>query len=201
MCFATTLVSVSLRGGQPTGRIAFAVTLRISVVASARRKICTRCPASASTKPCANGNAALVGSSGPHAPFIMMFSGFSDSSALVLSARNGRAANCARNLRLAIVCPPRLELSISKSDATLLPFRATVHATSPWKVCNNNAERVQWCRNRQTPRRAGDAVAGSRDRAPFPSSFCGTRSNRSASLGQSRPLPLALAFAQPLNLR
>src|ERR1700738_4551169 len=76
MCLATTLSSVSLSGGQPTGKIAFTMDFRSSEVASASKKICTSCPASASTSPCAKGNAALVGSSGPHALFIMIFSFF-----------------------------------------------------------------------------------------------------------------------------
>jgi hypothetical protein len=39
MCLAVILSSVSLRGGQPTGTTALAVTLRIRSVASPRRKI------------------------------------------------------------------------------------------------------------------------------------------------------------------
>src|SRR5260370_39349363 len=74
MCLATTLSSVSLSGGQPTGKIALTMDLRSNEVASARRKIWTSCPASASTSPCAKGNAALVGSSGPQALFIIIFS-------------------------------------------------------------------------------------------------------------------------------
>ena len=41
ICFATTFSSVSLKGDQPTGKIAFAMDFRINEVASARRKICT----------------------------------------------------------------------------------------------------------------------------------------------------------------
>jgi len=39
MCLAVILSRVSLRGGQPTGTTALAVTLRIKSVASPRRKI------------------------------------------------------------------------------------------------------------------------------------------------------------------
>jgi hypothetical protein len=41
MCLATTLSRVSLSGGQPTGMIAFTVALRMVLVASPVRKICT----------------------------------------------------------------------------------------------------------------------------------------------------------------
>lgn len=76
---------------------------RINDVASARRKICTWWPASASTSPWAKGNAALVGSSGPQALFIMIFSDFFDSSALVPHARKGNVDSWAKNVRRAIV--------------------------------------------------------------------------------------------------
>lgn len=39
MCLATSFSSVSLSGGHPIGRMALAVALRISEVASAKRKI------------------------------------------------------------------------------------------------------------------------------------------------------------------
>src|SRR5258708_39937623 len=93
MCLATTLSSVSVSGGQPTGKIALTMDLRSNEVASARRKIWTSCPASASTSPCAKGNAALVGSSGPQALFIIIFSFFGGGCALAApKAQNGTPA-------------------------------------------------------------------------------------------------------------
>ena len=80
--------------------MAFTMDFRIKDVASAKRKICTSWPASASASPCAKGNAALVGSSGPHALFIIIFNGFFGSG--VFNARKGKPANCARNERRAI---------------------------------------------------------------------------------------------------
>src|SRR5258708_28661492 len=59
-------------------------------------------PASASTSPCAKGNAARVGSSGPHALFIMIFSGFFASSLFAPIERKGKPASCAKKFRLAI---------------------------------------------------------------------------------------------------
>src|SRR5262249_19604371 len=99
--FSSSLSSVAPRGGHPTGKIAFAVALRKSDVASASKKIRTWCPASASSKPCEKGNAARVGSSGPQAPFIRIFSCFFVSSAFT-KRKNGRPASCARTLRRAI---------------------------------------------------------------------------------------------------
>src|SRR5882757_10338075 len=75
MCFAATLSSVSPTGGHPTGVTALASVFRINPTASPSRKICTSCPASASANPCRKGNAALVGSSEPHALFITILSG------------------------------------------------------------------------------------------------------------------------------
>ena len=116
ICFATTFSRVSLSGGQPTGRMALAMDLRIREVASARRKICTSCPASARASPCANGNAALVGSSGPHALFIMIFSGFFGLSGFLIHVKKGKAANCVKNVRRAIFSPesgfPRGEVAL-----------------------------------------------------------------------------------------
>src|SRR5262245_14138142 len=66
---ATVARSVSASGGQPTGTTAFATGSRISETASPRRKICASWPASTSALACRNGNAALVGSSDPHALF------------------------------------------------------------------------------------------------------------------------------------
>ncbi len=60
-------LSVSAKGGQPTGTTAFAIGSRIKPTASPRRKICTSWPASASALACKNGKAAFVGSSEPHA--------------------------------------------------------------------------------------------------------------------------------------
>ena len=74
MRFARIFSRVSLRGGQPTGMIWSAVAFRIKYVASPVRKICTSWPASTSASPCRNGNDALVGSSDPHALFIMTLS-------------------------------------------------------------------------------------------------------------------------------
>src|SRR5712664_842542 len=91
MCLATTLSSVSLSGGQPTGKIALTMDLRSNEVASARRKIWTSCPASASTSPCAKGNAALVGSSGPQALFIIIFSFFGGACALAAQGEKRQA--------------------------------------------------------------------------------------------------------------
>src|SRR6202008_9297 len=121
ICFATTFSRVSLSGGQPTGRIAFAMDFRIKEVASARRKICISCPASASASPCAKGNAALVGSSGPHALFIMIFRDFVGCSAFLPNDRKGRPASCARNVRLAISFPPEMDfVEIRWHNSTLV---------------------------------------------------------------------------------
>src|SRR6202795_4609283 len=100
MCLSATFWRVSLSGGQPTGKIAETMDLRSNEVASARRKICTSWPASASTSPCANGNAALVGSSDPQALFIMIFSFLDgDCAGDALQAVNGRLASRERRSR------------------------------------------------------------------------------------------------------
>src|SRR6266851_7401616 len=113
MCFAASLSSVSPTGGHPTGVTALASVFRISPTASPSRKICTSCPASASASPCRKGNAALVGSSEPHALFIMILSGLRV--ACPPSKRpaeaKGNAANCAnrdRNSRRTISSDPRV---------------------------------------------------------------------------------------------
>lgn len=72
MRFATTLASVALRGGQPTGMMESTVALRIRCVASPVRKVWTSCPASARASPCRKGTEARVGSSDPQALFIMI---------------------------------------------------------------------------------------------------------------------------------
>src|SRR4029077_1819182 len=66
--------NTSAKGGQPTGTTALATDLRIRETASPRRKTCTSCPASDSASPWRKGKAALVGSSDPHALFIMILS-------------------------------------------------------------------------------------------------------------------------------
>jgi len=122
MCFATTFSRVSLNGGQPTGRIAFAIDFRSKEVASASRKICTSWLASASTSPCAKGNAALVGSSGPHALFIMIFRDLFDSCAFVPNARKGRPASWVKNVRRAIIFLSRIEISTGADAAVYSSF-------------------------------------------------------------------------------
>src|ERR1700722_7475199 len=106
---ADTLSSACARGGQPTGTTASAVLLRIKPTASPSKKIWTEWPASASASPCRKGNAALVGSSDPHALFIMMLRGFllpgdagacaPDAESKLANAISGNAANCERNDR------------------------------------------------------------------------------------------------------
>src|ERR1700680_2849673 len=108
MCLSATFWRVSLSGGQPTGKIAVTMDLRSNEVASARRKIWTSWPASASPSPCAKGNAALVGSSGPHALFIMILSFFDGACACACvapSAKNGKLARRERRDRR-IMFPP-----------------------------------------------------------------------------------------------
>src|SRR5260370_22934948 len=104
MCLAIIFSNASLSGGQPTGTTALAVALRISEVASPRRKICTSWPASASASPCKKGNAALVGWSEPQALFIMILRVFFfGSSGLAPKERKGKPTSCAKNCRRTIV--------------------------------------------------------------------------------------------------
>src|SRR5260370_9250921 len=108
MCLATTLSSVWLSGGQPTGKIALTMDLRSSEVASASKKICTSCPASASKRPGAKRKGALVGSSGPHALFIMILSFFGGActwACVAPSAKSGKLASRERSERR-IMFPP-----------------------------------------------------------------------------------------------
>src|SRR6266849_3140281 len=81
----------------------------MSPTASPSRKICTSCPASARANPCRKGNAALVGSSDPHALFIMILSDLWVACPPIdLPAEaKGSTANCAnrdRNRRRTMSC-------------------------------------------------------------------------------------------------
>src|SRR5713226_2614781 len=74
------------------------------------RKICTSWPASANASPCTKGNDALVGSSEPHALFIMIFSFcvFAGPAACALAAPNpkkGTTASHGKSCRLFIFPP------------------------------------------------------------------------------------------------
>src|SRR5262249_53096122 len=102
MCLATIFSLNSLSGGQPMGITASEVALRIRLVASAVKNICTSWPASDNARACANTNEARVGSSVPQELLIIIFKVFFDSWGLMPSARNGKLTNCDKKLRLAI---------------------------------------------------------------------------------------------------
>jgi hypothetical protein len=116
MRLATILSRNSLRGGQPTAKIAVAVALRIKYVASPVRKIRTSCPASARASPCTKGKDARVGSSEPQALLIMIFSDLCGAPSCAFAAPNPSRPNpniCGileRSCRLIIMPPGRISV-------------------------------------------------------------------------------------------